>query len=53
MSGREFGIVNNKKERNMDSWDQITGDVKKYYFICLLLNEIFSLFWKHNCYFLN
>ena len=53
MSGREFGIVNKKKERNMDSRDQITGDIKKYYFICSVLNGIFSLFCKHNCYFLN
>ena len=53
MSGREFGIVNKKKERNMNSRYQITGDVKIYDFICLLLNDIFSLFWKHNCHFLN
>ena len=53
MSGREFGIVNKKKERNIDSRDQITDDAKIYDFICLLLNDIFSLFLKHNCHFLN
>ena len=42
MSGRDFDIVNKKKDRNIDGQDQITGEGEKYDFICLLLNDIFS-----------
>ena len=46
MSGRDFDIVSKKKERNMDGQDQVTAEGKKYDFIFLLLNDIFSFFLK-------